>query len=124
MKKILAIFILFMISLDSNARIIFQKERLYLQSNGEQRPLSMVNELIQKNAISKVKIYDNGGINLISFSTRSGEEKIYSVDEKGFVYSIAPFTNFSISRIGHGLVEFKQFPGRQYRIDRNGYFLY
>ena len=126
MNKTLAIIpVLAFLTFSSYAKVVFTKDRLYLQKKGEQLPISFVNEMIENKAISKIKLYGGGDIRLISFAKEDSKEKLYSVDEKGYVYSIEPFTSYSVSKVNsNGTVEFKQQPGKQYRINKDGFFLY
>jgi hypothetical protein len=126
MNKTLALIpMLALFTFSAYAKVVFTKDRLYLQKKGEQLPLSFVNEMIENKAISKIKLYGGGDVRMISFAKEDDKEKIYSVDEKGYVYSIEPFTSYSVSKVNsNGTVEFKQQPGRKYRISKEGFFLY
>lgn len=126
MTKTLALLpILSFVTFSAYAKIVIRNDQVYLQSSGEQKPLVMVNELIQSKAISKIKLYGGGEVRMISFAKNEKKEKLYSVDQKGFVYSIEPFTNYTVSKVNPGgTVEFKEKPGRRYKVDKNGYFLY
>lgn len=88
-------------------------------------PLTLVNNMLKQQLISKVKIYEDGNIHLISFSKKGEKVKIYSVDEKGFIYDISPFSKYSISSTNkQGQFEFSEEPGRKYTVNPEGFFLY
>lgn len=107
------------------ASIVRVDDKLFLRSKGKQVPLLMVNELIQNKTVTKVKLYGEGRVPMVSFAKKNEKEKLYSVDEKGFVYSIEPFASYDVADIGDdGSIRFKQVPGRKYKINSQGFFLY
>lgn len=84
-----------------------------------------VNDMIQKNTISNIKTYGDGNANLISFSENKGPVKLYSVDHKGFIYSIKPFSNYTVSDVdADGKFKFTEVPNRRYVVDAKGFFFY
>jgi hypothetical protein len=120
-------FCLFLMFLASSAfaKIVLIEDKLFLRHQGKQLPLLMVNELISKKEISKVKLFGGGDIRLLSFAKKGESEKLYSVDEKGFVYAIEPFTTYEVTQVDEkGMIHFKQKPGKRFRIDPNGFFLH
>lgn len=116
---------LLMLSLSAFGKIVVQDDKLYVESKGNRVPLGLVNSMIQEKSISDIKLYANGKIHMISFSKNGEREKIYSVDEKGFVYSIEPFSSYSVSRVDQdNLIHFKEVKNRRYKINSKGFFLY
>ena len=125
MKRILSSLLFILVSTHAFAKIVISEDKLYLRKGGDSIPLVFVNDLIEKKLVSEVKLFGKGDIHLISFAKNGEKEKIYSVDEKGYVYSIEPFASYSIKDINKkGLVEFKQAPGKRYRINSKGIFVY
>ena len=124
MKKFFIFVLLNLISLSLFAAITSEKGKYYITSKNGKAPLLKVNELLSNKKIKNVKIYDNGRINAISFKNGK-ERKLYSVDSKGFIYSIAPFSKYDISKVHtNGKFEFKQIPNRKYTVNEKGFFLY
>lgn len=109
----------------SFASIVSEKGRLFVQTQTSKQPIMKVNELTAKNQIDKVKLYDNGSVNIISFSTPKEGQRLYSVDQKGYIYSIEPFSKYEVSKVHPGgKIEFKQVPNRKYTVNEKGFFLY
>lgn len=124
MKKILASLMFMSFCSTAFAKILITEGKLFIRTNGQQVPLMMVNDLIEKNKVSTVQLFNNGDVHLISFSRDGGKEKIYSVDDKGYVYSIEPFASYSVKDVNkNGLVEFKQAPGKRFRVNSQGIFV-
>lgn len=121
---ILACFILFT-STASFGRIVHSKDKLFLEQNGERIPIETVNQLVKDKTISKIRLYGEGKVHLISFAKKGDAEKLYSVDDKGFIYSLSPFTNYKVKDIdGEGKISFQEAPGKKYRISSKGFFFY
>lgn len=112
------------LSTSAFARIVKEKNRLFIETNTSKSPITMVNDLVKNKTISKLKMYDNGKVHLLSFAKHNGPTKLYSVDEKGYIYSIEPFSNYEVSSVNDGKFQFKEVPNRRYIVDAKGYFLY
>lgn len=107
------------------AKISIKDHQLFMDDSSSSFPLTLVNNMLKQQLISKVKIYEDGNIHLISFSKKGEKVKIYSVDEKGFIYDISPFSKYSISSTNkQGQFEFSEEPGRKYTVNPEGFFLY
>ena len=125
MKKILFFVFIFIFSFSAWTKISIKNHQLFIDTFSESAPLFLVNNMLKNQLISNLKLYENGNIHLISFSKKGGEVKIYSVDEKGYIYDIAPFSKYSISLTDkQGKFEFAEIPGRKYSISPKGFFLY
>lgn len=125
MKKTFLFVFLFIFSLPVFAKISIDNHQLFIDSSSGNVPLFLVNDMLKHQLISNLKLYEKGNIHLISFSKKGGEVKLYSVDEKGYVYDIAPFSKYSISSTDkEGKFEFKEVPGKKYSITPKGFFLY
>ena len=113
------------LSTSAFARIVKEKNRLFVETRQSKTPIHMVNTMLKDKSISKLKTYEDGKIHVISFSKHDGPVKLYSVDEKGYIYSIEPFSNYSISKVdNNGRFQFNEVPNRKYVVDAKGYFLY
>lgn len=124
MKKISLTALLALTSLNLFAGITNEKGKFYIHSKKGKAPILKVNELLASKKIKNPTIYGNGKVNAISFKSSQGT-MLYSVDEKGFIYSIEPFSKYDISKVhSDGKFEFKQIPNRKYSINENGFFLY
>lgn len=117
--------LLTVLSTSAFAAIVTSKGEYFVETKSGKQPIMSVNEMIQKNTISNIKIYGNGRANLISFSEKKGPVMLYSVDEKGFVYSIKPFNGYTVTEVdANGKFKFSEVPNRQYVVDAKGYFFY
>jgi len=105
------------------AKISRSGDQLFIEAKGKSSPLGMVNDLISKKQVSKVKLYGDGDMHLISFAKEGEKERLYSVDEKGYTYAIKPFADYSVDKIKKDRVEFKEQPGREYKVSSTGLFL-
>lgn len=115
----------FILSSSVFARIVEDNKQLYVETSSGKAPITMLNNMIKSKTVTKLKTYDNGKVHLISFSKHNGPTKLYSVDEKGYIYSIEPFTNYSVSNIeDNGKFQFREIPNRKFVVDAKGYFLY
>lgn len=113
------------LSTSAFAKIVKEKDRLFVETRNSKTPIHMVNQLIKEKKISKLKTYENGKVHVLSFSKHDGPVKLYSVDEKGYIYSIEPFSNYSISHVDdNGKFQFNEVPNRKYVVDAKGFFLY
>lgn len=123
MKFIIALIL--MLSSVAHARIYFEKDTFFVETKGKKSPIAILNNLAQSKAITKVKLFGEGKIHILAFSKKNEKEKIYSVAEDGYMYSLKPFTDYEVKNItSKGLVQFKQDPKRSYKIDSKGFFLY
>jgi hypothetical protein len=125
MKKTFLFVFLFILSLPVFAKISIDNHQLFIDSSSGNVPLFLVNNMLKDQLISKLKLYENGQIHLISFSKKGGEVRLYSVDEKGYIYDIAPFSKYSIRATDKdGKFEFAEVPGRKYSVTPKGLYLY
>lgn len=126
MKKSFAlIFFTFLFISSAFGKIVVSSNNFFVESKGTRNPIAMLNTLAQKKEISDVKLFSEGRVNLVLFAKNGEKEKLYSVDDDGFIYSIKPFTNYSIKDVdSDGMVTFKEEPERRYRINSKGIFLY
>lgn len=124
MKTTLALLALSAIfSTSAFAKIVMKKNQYFIETKRHATPLSLVNELVKKDQITRVKVYGNA--HLISYATKEGPVKLYSVDEKGFTYAIEPFSTYSVSNIEkNGKFQFNEVPGRKYVVDAKGFFIH
>lgn len=123
--SLILITLLSLISTAAFGKIVSSKGKYFIQARGEKTPLFMVNKLIEEKEIKKVKLYEDGRIHLISFAKKGEQEKLYSVDSDGFIYSIDPFASYTVDRVdANGRVQFKEAPGRKYHISSKGFFFY
>jgi hypothetical protein len=125
MKNYLILFLSLLLTSSAFARIVSSKEGLFIQSGGKLVPLSLLNEMILNNSISQVKLYGEGRVHLISFAKPNESERLYSVDNKGFVYAIEPFSTYQVKAIDEkGFIRFAQAPNKKFFINNHGYFIY
>lgn len=111
------------LSTSAFAAIVSSKGQYFIETKSGVQPLMAVNEMIQKNTISNIKTY--GSANLISFSEKKGPVTLYSIDHKGFIYSIKPFSGYTVSDVdAEGKFKFSEVPNRQYVVDAKGYYFY
>jgi hypothetical protein len=116
---------LLLISTSSFARIVHSKDKMFIEQDGNRVPMETVNNLIRENKISKIKLYGDGKAHVISFAKKGESEKLYSVDEKGFIYSLDPFTKYKVKDVhDDGRLSFEEVPGRKYKVSSKGFFLY
>jgi hypothetical protein len=111
------------LSTSAFAKITTAKDNYFLQTPQGDVPLISVNTMIEEKNISKIVLYGNS--NLISFATKNGPVKLYSIDAKGFTYSIEPFTSYTVTNsFDDGKFQFKEIPNRKYFVDAKGFILY
>lgn len=116
---------LLLISTSSFARIVHTQDKMFLEQGGNRVPMETVNQLIREKKISKIKLYGEGKAHVISFAKKGEAEKLYSVDEKGFIYSLDPFASYRVKNVhDDGRISFQEVPGRKYKISSKGFFLY
>jgi hypothetical protein len=100
-------------------------DRLYLRKDGKQVPVFLVNEFIDKKKVKKVNLFDGGKVHIVSFAIKGDREKLYSVDDQGYIYSIEPFSKYSVDKITEdGSFVFKEVPGKQFRVTGKGFFVH
>jgi len=126
MKKTLTLITLGVIlSTSAFAKIVAVDGQYFIESKQGKSALVSVNELIKNKSVTNVKLYGEGKANLISFSKSDMPETLYSVDEKGFIYSIKPFATYTVSSVdADGKFQFKEVPKRKYTVDAKGFFIY
>jgi hypothetical protein len=123
-KTLSFLFCLSLLTPAAFAKIAVKGDKVFIESKGERTPLMMVNSMIKKKEISKLKLYGSGAANVISFAKKGEDEKLYSVDRNGFIYAIEPFSNYEVNQVdSDGLVQFKEVPGKSYRITSKGFFI-
>lgn len=107
------------------AKITIKDKKIFIEDKSTSTPLLAVNDMLKDKSISKLKTYDDGKIHLISFAKKDGPVKLYSVDEKGFIYDIAPFSGYTVTKINDkGQFEFAEVPNRKYTVSSKGFYLY
>ncbi|HXH76795.1 MAG TPA: hypothetical protein VNJ08_17630 [Bacteriovoracaceae bacterium] len=123
MKTVMAL--AFILSSATHAKIVMEKESFFVETKGNKAPIAILNNLAKANAIEKVKLFDGGNVHMLAFAKKNEKEKIYSVAEDGYMYSLKPFTDYEVKSItSKGLVNFKQEPKRNYKIDSKGFFIH
>lgn len=114
-----------LISTSALAKIVSDNGQYFVETKDGKKPLMNVNDMIKKKTISKVKIYGDGKVNLISFAKDDGPMQLHSVDEKGFIYNIEPFSKYEVTEVfSDGKFTFKEAPNRKYTVNSKGLFLY
>lgn len=126
MKTVLTFFALLIVLKSSAfAKIVMIDDKVYLRKDGRQVPVFIVNEMIDKKKVKKVNLYGEGKVHLISFAIKNENEILYSVDDQGYIYAIEPFAKFSVEKItDSGRFQFKQQPGKEYRVTDKGFFIH
>ncbi len=125
MKSVLT-FVALLIVMKSSAfaKIVMIDDKVYLRKDGQQIPVFVVNELIEKDRVSKVHLFGDGNVHLISFAQKGDLEKLYSVDEKGYIYAIEPYSRFKVSKIVDGeRFVFEELPKKNFRVTNQGFFI-
>lgn len=126
MKTVLTFFALLMVLKSAAfAKIVMIDDKVFLRKDGRQVPVFVVNELIDKEKVKKVHLYGEGKVHLISFAKKGEKEKLYSVDEQGYIYAIAPFAEYKVNKIvDDGRFVFHEVPGKKYKVTDKGYFVH
>ena len=107
------------------ANIVSSKGEYFVETKNGKNPIMNVNEMVKNETISKIQTYGEGKVHMISFSKENGPVMLYSVDEKGFIYSIKPYSAYTVSSVDKdGKVSFKEVPKRKFSVDAKGFFLY
>jgi hypothetical protein len=114
----------FLVSPVVQAKIVVEENTFFIESKGNRSPISLLNNLAKDKEISQVKLFAEGHVNIVAFAKEGEEEKLYSVSEDGYAYSIAPFTDYEIKEIDSaGLVRFQEDSKNQYRVNSEGFFI-
>ena len=117
--------LLILFSFSAFAKITTSKDNYFIQTPEGDIPLMSVNAMVKEKTISKISLYGNGSANLISYATKNGPVKLYSIDAKGFTYSIEPFASYTVTNTDpDGKFQFKEVPKRKFFVDSKGFFLY
>lgn len=126
MKTVLTFFALLMVLKSAAfAKIVMIDDKVFLRKDGQQVPVFLVNELIEKEKVKKVHLYGEGKVHLISFAVKNEKEKLYSVDDKGYIYSIEPYSKYKVNKIVEKeKVVFHEVPGKIYRVTDKGFFVH
>lgn len=126
MKTVLTFFaLLITVQTTAFAKIVMIDDKVYLRKDGRQVPVFRVNELIDKSKVKKVNLYGEGKAHIISFAIGKEREKLYSVDNNGYIYSIEPFSKYSVEKIADGdRFVFREQPGKKYRVTDKGFFIH
>jgi hypothetical protein len=112
-------------SFNGSAKIVIEDNKFFILNKKSKNPILMINDLIEKKMVSKVKIFLGGETHLLSFSEGKQKEKLYSVASDGYIYSLEPFTNFDVKKVtADGGILFRQLPDKIYRVNENGIFFY
>lgn len=116
--------ILFNIPL-GHSKIVTHNGEFFIVTQQQRVPIFLINQLVEKGQISRVKLYGAGNAHLISFSKDTDKkEKLYSVDEKGFIYSISPFSDYSVTEVDdYGKFKFREIQNKKFFISNKGFFL-
>ncbi len=126
MKSALTFFaLLFVLKATAFAKVVMIDDRVYLRKDGKQVPVFLVNELIDQEKVKKVNLYGDGKIHIISFTIKNEKERLYSIDDQGYIYSIEPYAKYNVNKITDaGEFSFKEVPGKQYRVTEKGFFIH
>lgn len=126
MKTALTFFALLMVLKSTAfAKIVMIDDKVFLRKDGRQVPVFVVNELIEKEKVKKVNLYGEGKVHLISFAQKGEKEKLYSVDDQGYIYAIEPFMKYKVKRIvDGGRFVFQEVPGKKFRVTDKGFFVH
>lgn len=107
------------------AKVVINKDKLFLDTTAGRTPISTLNTMIEKKEVKKLKLHGDGKAHVVSFSKNKGNEKLYSIDHRGFIYDIQPFSDYTVSKVyENGDIEFKEAPGKRYKVTSEGYFVY
>ena len=119
-------FIALLIVLKSTAfaKIVMIDDKVYLRKDGQQIPVFVVNDLIEKEKVKKVHLFGDGKVHLISFAEKGEKEKLYSVDDKGYIYAIEPYAKYKVSKVvDKERFVFQEVPNKQFRVTSKGFFI-
>ncbi len=126
MKSALTFFaLLFVLKATAFAKVVMIDDKVYLRKDGKQVPVFLVNELIEKEKVKKVNLFGDGKVHIISFAIKKEKEKLYSIDDQGFLYAIEPYVKYRVDKITDaGEFHFKELPGKSFRVTEKGYFIH
>lgn len=106
------------------AKVVIIDDKVYLRKDGQQIPVFMVNEMIEKEKVNKVNLFGEGRIHLISFASKGENEKLYSIDDKGYIYSIEPFSKYKVNKVvDKERFVFQEVPKKKFRVTEKGFFI-
>ena len=112
-------------SFSALAKVVIKKDELFLDTKAGRTPISSLNTMLDKKEVKNLKLHGDGKAHVVSFAKKNGEEKLYSIDQRGFIYDIEPFSKYSVSKVyENGDIEFKEVPGKRYKVTAEGYFVY
>ena len=125
MKSVLTFFaLLIVLKSTAFAKVVMIDDKVYLRKDGQQVPVFVVNDLIEKEKVKKVNLFGDGKIHLISFAVGKEEEKLFSIDDKGFIYAIEPFAKYRVKDVfDNERFVFKEVPGKRFRVNGKGFFI-
>lgn len=125
MKTTFALLATLILSSSAFAKIVSNDHRYFVSTNGKEQPIHLLNSLIENKQVSAIKIYAGGNINVISFAKKGGAEKLYSIDDKGYMYAIEPFANYRINKIDRdNMIRFAEAPSKRFFVNNKGFFIY
>lgn len=117
--------LLFVLKSTAFAKIVMIDDKVFLRKEGKQVPVFLVNSFIEKGKVKKVNLYDDGRLHVISFAVKGEKEKLYSIDDQGFAYSIEPFARYQVDKVtDNGNFEFRELPGKHFRVTDKGFFIH
>lgn len=123
--KALSLSLALLLSSLASAKIYHKDQRFFIETKGKSVALDTLNSMIEKKQISTVKLYRGGMVHMLSFAKTGEKEKHYSVDEKGYIYSIEPFSSYSVEDVdAMGEIRFKEKPMKKYFITNSGFYIH
>ena len=112
-----------LVSTSAFAGIITSKNQYFIQTKLGDVPLMAVNKQLKEQSISNIKTYGNA--HLISFATNKDTVKLYSVDQKGFIYNIEPYSSYTVASTDEsGKFQFNEVPGRKFIVNSKGFYFH
>lgn len=120
-------FIVLILGLQSLAfgKVVMVDDRVYIRKDGRQIPVFLVNELIEKRRVKKVNLFGEGKAHLISFAIKGESEKLYSIDDQGFIYAIEPYSKYNVNKVtDSGDFAFREMPGKMFKVTDKGFFIH
>ncbi len=126
MHKSIILLTILLFQFNSNAlgKIIKKEDGIFIQSRGEEKEIFLVNQLLKKGLLSNLTTYKDGQVHLLSFKTKDKPLRLYSVDSKGFIYDIKPFSEYEVSEVTPSqFFKFRELPNRSFRVDAHGFFI-
>jgi hypothetical protein len=121
---ILLTILIFQFNFNALGKIIKKEDGVFIQSSGKEKEVFLVNQLLKKGLLSNLTTYKDGQIHLLSFKTINKPLRLYSVDSKGFIYDIKPFSEYEVSEVTPAqYFKFKELPKKSFRVDAHGFFV-